>query len=77
MEALRFISNVKNNQILLEIPADFTSEEVEIIVLPVTSKADKKEKLNRLLKISVWDDEAIDLVEEAAKGVRNWEIEKS
>ena len=41
MQAIRKISEVKNNKLIINLPVGFTQNKVEIIILPVQEKEDE------------------------------------
>lgn len=49
MIAIRQIHTIKSGAITIQIPADFPSKQVEIIVLPVEEKKGKAKDLRELL----------------------------
>lgn len=73
MRALRKILKVTQGKIILDLPDDFQSDQVEVIVLPYVS--DEKERLREnpdawkedFLSISQW--------EEDVPRVKSWNIE--
>ena len=72
MRMLKFIKPIKKNKIILHIPDEFDSDVAEITVLPYKRKA---KNLQTLLNVSVWNDEDIEIIEQAIKGFKNWKIE--
>ena len=74
MDALRFFSVIKDRKITLDIPPDFTSENVEIIILPLKNKKGKLKEL--LLEGPVWSEEDIEEIEKVSEGFRNWKIKE-
>ncbi|MEQ8172453.1 MAG: hypothetical protein ABRQ38_26460 [Candidatus Eremiobacterota bacterium] len=52
MQAIREFKRVEHGQIIIDLPEDFTSEEVEVIILPMENKKneiERKERLRNLL----------------------------
>lgn len=45
MKAVREFARVKNNQVTINIPADFEHEQVEVIVLPLSEESKRHYKL--------------------------------
>ncbi len=87
MQAIRNIYTVKNNQVIIDLPESFDYSSVEVIVLPVYSKEiqnkssnealpNNKDRLAKLLTLSVWDDDDINRIIESQKLVNKWKIEQ-
>lgn len=74
MDALRFFSVIKDRKIILDIPPNFTSENVEIIILPLKNKKGKLKEL--LLEGPVWSEEDVKEIEKVGEGLRRWKIEE-
>lgn len=68
MQAIRSIYKVENQKLVIELPASFQHTEVEVIILPVSVEEEavlpntidlgsKAERLAKLAKISVWEED--------------------
>ncbi len=68
MQAIRSIYKVENQKLVIELPASFQHTEVEVIILPVLAEEEavwpnaidrgsKAERLAKLEKISVWEED--------------------
>lgn len=60
MDYIKTIKRIQNNKIIIDIPKDFKSEEVEVIVLPIN---DENELSKEFMKVSEdsfkeWDNNA-------------------
>ncbi len=72
MQAIREILEVKDNKIEIDLPENFSSDKVEVIVLSYNEKNDCNSDViwkKELLSISAWD------VEDCVK-VDSWKIEE-
>jgi len=83
MQAIRSIYTVQNNQIVINLPNTFQHKAVEVIILPFyeyktieKEKSDKDERLKKLLSISVWNDNDIQLIHESQNLINQWKIEE-
>lgn len=74
MNALRFFSIIKDKKITIDIPPDFISKNVEIIILPLQPK--KKNIEDLLLEGPVWSEEDIANIKAMRKEFKNWKIEE-
>jgi len=85
MQALRNIYQVHNNQIVIDLPKMFQHKAVEVIILPFVEikaqkpqsiSATKKERLKKLLSVSVWEDADIQLIYESQNLINQWKMEE-
>jgi predicted lactoylglutathione lyase len=84
MQALRNIYTVINNQIIIDLPETFKHKSVEVIILPINEfvslekkeTENKKDKLEKLLSISVWNENEIQNIIDSQNIMNQWKIEK-
>jgi len=85
MQALRTIHTVQNNQIIINLPESFQHKSVEVIVLPIyeynafaqeNPKANKNERLAKLLSLSVWNETDIERIYQSQTLMNQWKIEE-
>jgi len=86
MQAFRHFYSVHDNKIVIELPPDFNHNSVEVIVLPVAKsksgkhliqmELSKKEQLNELLTVGVWDENDLQPIIESAILINQWNIEQ-
>lgn len=57
MDYIKTIQQVKNNKVIVDIPEDFISKYVEVIILPAESEKEHNEKLMKVSEQSFkeWD----------------------
>ncbi len=82
MQAIREIIEVKNHQVLIQLPDSFEAKEVEVIVLPAEPQASKKDRdkaelLEFLLNGPTWSEEDVKHFEKTIQeGWKQWKIEE-
>ena len=83
MNAIRQVLKVKNHRVTVELPADFTAEEVEVIVLPAETpkavveqhdlgKASNKFQQMLLEDKTVMSDEEYEFIMEKRRAFNAW-----
>ncbi len=83
MEALRNIYTVENNRIIIDLPQNYNHKEVEVIILPFfkyqiiekNKNEDKQKQIERLLSVSVWNDNDIQQIYESQNLINQWKTE--
>lgn len=79
MQAIREFKRVEHGQIIIDLPENFTSEEVEVIILPVENKKSeierKKRLRNLLLKGPVINENTVKEIEELKTWYKEWKIQ--
>ncbi|MFO7656093.1 MAG: hypothetical protein R6W78_03435 [Bacteroidales bacterium] len=73
MQALRQIVNVKNNSLNIVLPSDFKADKVEVIILPLEEKAEKKGVANLRGKLNLSDTQYKDFQEDVKNSREGWE----
>ncbi len=60
MNYIKTIKKIKNNKLIIDIPKDFKSKDVEVIVLPLIDENDFTESIMKLSENSFreWDNDA-------------------
>ena len=80
MEAIKQILKIKNDKITLHFKSDMNNTRVEVIVLPIlpkkTKRDVKKKGLADLLKVGVWSEKDIHIIEKASQNINKWTIQK-
>lgn len=86
MQALRNIYTVENHRIVIDLPKSFNHTAVEIIILPVdpspketinkSLSISKKERLEKLLSVNVWNEDDIKPIIETQQLISQWKIEE-
>ena len=79
MQAIREFKRVEGGQIIINVPQGFTSEEVEIIILPVENmrnEIERKERLrNLLLNGPTLNKEDMKEIEYIKQWYKEWKIQ--
>lgn len=62
MEYIKTIRKIKNHKLIIDIPDDFTSEDVEVIVLPLEHDIDNTQNIMKISEESFkeWDNDSDD-----------------
>jgi hypothetical protein len=79
MQAIREVKKVEGGQIIINVPQGFTSEEVEIIILPVENRRNeierKKRLRNLLLSGPTLNNEDMKEIEDLKAWYKEWKIQ--
>jgi len=79
MQAIREVKKVEGGQIIINVPQGFTSEEVEIIILPVENRRNeierKKRLRNLLLSGPTLNNEDMKEIEDLKTWYKEWKIQ--
>jgi len=80
MEAIKQIIKVKNDKITIHLSPEMNNTMVEVIILPVSSKINKKKDskdkgMRDLLNVGIWSETDIQAMEEASKKFNLWTIQ--
>jgi len=80
MEAIKQIIKVKNDKITIHLSPEMNNTMVEVIILPVSSKINKKKVskdkgMRDLLNVGIWSETDIQAMEEASKKFNLWTIQ--
>ena len=77
MIAHRQIYNVTSNTIKIQLPAEFQSKQVEIIILPIENNTEKEQNLyDLLLKAPTLTEEELNHFNKARDWMSQWEIKE-
>lgn len=77
MQALREIKNVKDRKVVIDLPDDFRSEKVEVIVLPYVQKDTETKKLSEILMEGpVLEEDDIKAFLAVREDMKKWKPEK-
>ncbi|MBW8048767.1 MAG: hypothetical protein FVQ77_00190 [Cytophagales bacterium] len=77
MQAISKYSEVKNGQVVIKIPKNFTSKKVQIIILPTEEekKSSKQELTELLLKGPTWSEEELKAFNDSRDHFNKWRTE--
>ena len=73
MQALRQILDVKSHSINISLPNDFNADKVEVIILPLEEKTQKKGVANLRGKLNLSDAQYNDFQEDVKNSREGWE----
>ncbi len=73
MQALRQIIDVKNHSLNIMLPNDFNADKVEVIILPLEEKKQKKGIANLRGKLNLSDTQYKDFQEDVKNSREGWE----
>lgn len=72
MQALRQIIDVKNHSLNINLPNDFNADKVEVIILPLDEKKQKKGAANLRGKLNLSDTQYHDFQEDVKNSREGW-----
>jgi hypothetical protein len=72
MQALRQIIDVKNHSLNISLPNDFNADKVEVIILPLEEKSQKKGIANLRGKLNLSDTQYNDFQEDVKNSREGW-----
>lgn len=77
MQAIRKYCEVHNGKVVINIPKNFTSKKVQIIILPAEEekKSSKKELTELLLKGPTWSEEELKAFNDSREHFNKWRTE--
>ena len=73
MQAFRQIIDVKNHSLKIHLPNDFNANKVEVIILPLEEKAEKKGVANLRGKLNLSDAQYNDFQDDVKNSREGWE----